>query len=168
MEAVWKARGDIQKESMAYRSVQAGGNKFAKFASTAVFAPLIFVIPFPAMVSTPGQDNSQMINGGNYVKNILAFFVFFSLFWILKNRKWREYTLVGSFVIGYLAVIAMSSFAQAERFHQPAYPFLLIFAAFGISKITNMEKKYFSWYLAILFVALIAWNWIKLAGRGLV
>ena len=168
VEAIWKARGDTQKESMAYRSVQTGGNKFAKFASTAVFAPLIFVIPFPAMVSTPGQDNSQMINGGNYVKNILAFFVFFSMFWIIKNQKWREFTLIGAFTIGYLAVIAMSSFAQAERFHQPAYPFLLIFAAFGINKITNKEKKYFTWYLAVLFIALVAWSWIKLAGRGLV
>lgn len=168
VEAVWKDRGNNQKESMAYRSVQAGGNKFAKFASTAIFAPLIFVIPFPAIVSTPGQDNSQMINGGNYVKNILAFFVFFALFWVIKNGKWREYTLIGAFTIGYLAVIAMSSFAQAERFHQPAYPFLLIFAAFGISKMTNKDKKYFTWYISVLFIALIAWSWIKLAGKGLI
>ena len=168
VEGVWKARGNAQKSSMEYRSVQAGGNKFAKFASTAVFAPIIFVMPFPAMVSTFGQDNSQMIHGGNYVKNILAFFIFFALFWILKNRKWRDYTLIGSFVIGYLAVIAMSSFAQAERFHQPALPFLLIFAAFGVSKVTNDEKKYFTWYMVFLFMAIVAWSWFKLAGRGMV
>jgi len=168
VESVWKARGAAQEKSMAYRSREAGGNKFAKFASTAIFAPIIFVMPFPSMVHTPGQDNSQMINGGNYVKNIMAFFIFFALFWIIKNGKWREYILIGAFAISYLAVIAMSSFAQAERFHQPALPFLLIFAAVGISKITNKGKKYFTWYLAGLFVVIIVWSWFKLAGKGMI
>src|SRR5665647_1193066 len=102
------------------------------------------------MVSTIGQDNSQMIHGANYVKNIMAFFILLGFLWVVKNQKWREYTLIGSFVIGYLAVMAMSSFAQAERFHQPALPFLLIIAAFGVSKVTNKDKKYFRWYLVCL------------------
>lgn len=168
VEGVWKARGNNQKESMAYRSVQSGGNKYAKFASSAIFAPIIFIMPFPTIINTPGQQNSQIIHGGNYVKNIMAFFVFFALFWVIKNRKWRDYVLIGSFTVGYLAIIAMSSFAQAERFHQPALPFLLIFAAFGISKITNKEKKYFTWYLAGLFVVIVVWSWFKLSGRGMV
>jgi len=167
VEAVWAARKTNQTSSLAYRSVQAGGNSFAKYASSAIFAPIIFVMPFPTMVNTPGQQNSQMIHGGNYVKNIMAFFVFFALFWVIKNQKWRDYTLIGAFTIGYLAIIAMS-FAQAERFHQPALPFLLVFAAFGVSKITNSTKKYFTWYMAFIFVALVAWSWFKLAGRGMV
>jgi len=168
VEAVWQARKENQSSSLSYRSVQDNGNKFAKYASSAIFAPIIFIMPFPTMVNTPGQQNSQLLHGGYYVKNILGFFVFFALFWVIKNRKWRDYTLIGSFTVGYLAIIAMSSFAQAERFHLPALPFLLIFAAFGLSKMTNKEKKYFTWYLAFIFVALIAWNWFKLAGRGMV
>jgi len=168
VEEVWQARKDNQKYSMAYRSKQEGGNKFAKYASSAVFAPIIFVMPFPTMVNTPGQQNSQLINGANYVKNILAFFVLLALIWVIKNQKWREYILIESFTIGYLAVIAFSSFAQAERFHQPALPFLLIFAAFGVSKLTNNAKKYFNWYMAFIFVAIVVWSWFKLAGRGMV
>ena len=168
VEGVWKSRADNQKNSMEYRSVETGGNKYAKFASTAVFAPFIFIIPFPSMVSTEGQRNSQLFHGGNYVKNFMAFFILVALIWIVKNKKWRDYTLIGSFTIGYLGIIAMSAFAQAERFHQPALPFLLIMAAFGISKVTNKDKTYFNWYTVLLFVALIAWNWFKLAGRGLV
>jgi len=167
VEAVWAARKTNQTSSMAYRSVQAGGNSFAKYASSAVFAPIIFVMPFPTMVNTPGQQNSQMIHGGNYVKNILAFFVMFALLWVIKNQKWRDYTLIGAFTIGYLVVIAFSSFAQAERFHQPVLPFLLVFAAFGVSKVTNKTKKYFTWYMVFIFVAIVAWSWFKLAGRGL-
>jgi hypothetical protein len=86
----------------------------------------------------------------------------------VKNNKWRDYILIGSLTIGYLIVIAMSAFAQSERFHQPAMPFLLMFAAFGISKITNKSKTYFIWYMVFIFAAIVAWSWFKLAGRGLV
>ena len=167
VEQVWNDRQNNQKNSMDWRTVRKNGNKFSKFASTAVFAPLIFVIPFPTIVNTPDQDNQQMINGGNFVNNMMAFFVIFGLFWILKNNKWRDYILIGSFTIGYLIVVAMSAFAQSERFHQPAMPFLLMFAAFGISKVTNKSKIYFTWYLVFIFVAIVAWSWFKLAGRGL-
>jgi 4-amino-4-deoxy-L-arabinose transferase-like glycosyltransferase len=168
VEEVWQARKENQKQSLAFRSIQVGGNKFAKYASSAIFAPIIFIMPFPTMVNTQGQQNSQLIHGANYVKNILGFFVFFAIFWVIKNQKWREYILLESFTVGYLIVIAFSSFAQAERFHQPALPFLLIFAAFGVSKVTNKTKKYFSWYMAIIFVAIVVWSWFKLAGRGMV
>jgi len=167
VEEVWAAKNKTQQTSMQYRSIQEGGNKFAKYATSAIFAPIIFIMPFPTMVNTLGQQNSQLMHGGYFVKNILAFFVILAMIWIVINQKWREYTLIISFPIGYLVVIAFSSFAQAERFHQPALPFLLIFAAFGVSKVTNKTKKYFTWYLAFIFVALIGWSWFKLAGRGL-
>ena len=47
-------------------------------------------------------------------------------------------------------------------------PFLLILAAHGISQFTNKDKRAFSIYMVLLFVALIGWNWFKLAGRGLI
>lgn len=167
VEEVWKSRDTNQASSMQYRSVQEGGNKFAKYASSTIFAPLILVMPFPTMVNTAGQKNSQLFHGGNYVKNFMAFFIILAIIWVIINKKWAEYTLIGSFTLGYLIIIALSSFAQAERFHQPALPFLLVIAAFGVSKVTNRDKKYFRWYLAALFVALLAWSWFKLAGRGL-
>ncbi|ADQ79275.1 hypothetical protein Palpr_1127 [Paludibacter propionicigenes WB4] len=167
VEQAWKDKDENQATSMEYRAKQENGNSFAKYASTAVFAPIIFVMPFPTMVYTDGQENSQLLHGGYYVKNFMAFFVLLAFIWVIKNKKWRDYTLIGSFTIGYLGVIAMSSFAQAERFHLPALPFLLIMAAFGLSKMTNSDKKYFKLYMIFVFIALIAWNYVKLAGRGL-
>jgi len=168
VEEVWMARQANQQSSLKFRAEREGGNVFSQKASVAIFAPLIFVIPFPTVINTPGQENQQMINGGNYVKNILAFFVMFAMLLIIKEKKWREYTLIGSFTIGYLLIIANSGFAHSERFHQPVLPFLMIFAAVGISKVTNSTKKYFTWYMMFLFVAIVAWSWFKLAGRGLV
>ena len=168
IEQVWEGRGENQKTSMEWRANREGGNEFAKLATGAIFAPMIFVIPFPTMVETQWQENQRLINGGNYVKNILAFFTMFALFMLIKEGKWRDHLLIGSFTIGYLVVIALSAFAQSERFHQPALPFILVFAAYGISRADNKTKRYYTIWLAFIFVALIGWSWFKLAGRGMV
>ena len=167
IEELWAAKNTNQQTSMQWRAQRADGNKFAAKASKSVFAPMIFVIPFPTIVDTPGQENQQLLNGGNYVKNILAFFVMFAIFMVVKEDKWREYLLIGAFTIGYLGVIALSAFGQSERFHQPALPFLMIMAAYGVSQVTNMHKKYFTWWMVFLFIAIVAWSWFKLAGRGM-
>lgn len=168
VEEVWSSRADNQETSMNWRAERAGGNKYSKYAGAAVFAPMIFVIPFPTIIETPNQQNQKIINGGNYVKNIMAFFVIFAFYWVIKKKIWRDYLLIGSFTVGYLAVIAMSAFAQSERFHQPVLPFIMVMAAFGVSIISNKQKKYFSWWLMFIFVVIVAWSWFKLAGRGLV
>jgi len=167
VESVWATRGTNQETSMKMRATQINGNTYAKYATGLAFAPIIFVIPFPTIVETPLQQNQKIINGGNYVKNIMAFFTIFALFWVIKNKKWRDYILIGSFTIGYLIVISLSAFGQAERFHLPALPFELIMAAYGISLMTNKDKKYFKWWMIFIFVAIVAWSYIKLAGRGL-
>lgn len=167
IESTWNDRSNNQEKSMNTRSLQLNGNKFAKFMTGAIFAPMIFVIPFPTVIETPKQENQKIINGGNYVKNIMAFFLLIAFVDLIKKGKWREYLLLGTFVVGYLAILTMSAFAQAERFHQPAVPFELIFAAYGVSLMTNKSKKYFNWWMAFIFIAVIGWSWFKLAGRGM-
>ena len=167
VESVWKSRGNNQSLSMNMRATEVNGNKFAKYMTGAIFAPMIFAIPFPTVIETPKQENQKLINGGNYVKNIMAFFLLIGVIFIIKAGKWREYLLLGTFIIGYLTILSMSAFAQSERFHQPVLPFELIVAAFGLSVITNKQKKYYTWWLALIFLTIIGWSWFKLAGRGL-
>ena len=159
-----------QENSMEYRAKREHGNAFAKYAGKSVFAPLIFTIPFPTMVRPfDGQEVQQLLNGGNFVKNVLSGFTIFSMFMLLISGKWREHLLPLSFLLGYLVVLTMSNFAQSERFHQPAMPFEFMFAAYGLS-IAVTQKKYkrwFTYWCALMFVANVAWNWFKLAGRGL-
>jgi len=167
VEGVWKDRGTNQGVSMQARSTMINGNKFAKYFTGAIFAPMIFVIPFPTVIGTLGQENQQIINGGNFVKNVMAFFILIALIELIRSGKWRDYVLIGSFTIGYLIVVAFSAFAQAERFHQPAIPFELILAAFGLSIMTNKTNKYYTWWMAFVFLAVVGWSWFKLAGRGM-
>ncbi len=169
IQELWNNRRGNQEASMQWRATREGGNQFAKYAGAAVFAPLIFVIPFPTMVYVPGQENQMLIHGANYDKNIIAFFVVFALLYLINTGKWRDYILLGSFTLGYLLVIAFSAFAQSERFHLPTLPFLLIFAAYGVSIFDKKKHgKYFNWWLVFIFAAIVVWSWFKLAGRGMV
>lgn len=165
-----QAQSDQQKSNMEWRSTRENGNALAKYAGKSVFAPLIFTIPFPSMTRPyDGQDVQQLLNGGNFVKNILSGFTIFAMVMLLISGKWREHLLPLSFLLGYLVVLTMSTFAQSERFHQPAIPFELMFAAYGLS-IAVTQKKYKRWFTywsGLMFVATIVWNWFKMAGRGL-
>ena len=159
-----------QEGNMEWRSRRENGNAFAKYAGSTVFAPMILTIPFPTMVRPfEGQDVQQLLNGGNFIKNILSGFTLLAIIMLLLSGRWREHLLPLSFIAGYLIVLVFSSFAQSERFHQPAMPFEFMFAAYGLS-IALSRKRYKRWYMywcALMFVAAVAWNWFKLAGRGL-
>lgn len=158
---------DNQSSSMAWRAQRKGGNEFAKYAGAAVFAPMIFTIPFPTLVNTPDQENQRMIHGGNYVKNITSAFTIFALFTLIISGNWRRHTLMIAVCCGYLVVIALSAFAHSERFHLPALPFALIFAALGISLLQKKHEKWYNYWLIIIFIINIAWAWFKLKGRGM-
>ena len=159
-----------QEKGINWYATRENGNELAKYASATVFAPLIFTIPFPTMVHPyTGQDVQKLLNGGNFVKNIMSFFVIFALGMMLLMGKWREHLLPLSFMLGYVVVLVMSSFAHSERFHQPIMMFEFMFAAYGLS-IVMTKKKYRQWFLCwciIMFIACFAWNWFKMAGRGL-
>ena len=159
-----------QKSNMEWRSKREHGNAYAKYASKTIFAPLIMTIPFPSMVRPfDGQDVQQLLNGGNFVKNIMSFFTIFALITLLLSGKWRDHLLPLSFMLGYLVVLTVSVFAQSERFHQPAMPFEMMFAAYGLGMVVP-KKKYKRWFMywcVLMFIAAIAWNWFKLKGRGL-
>lgn len=159
-----------QKTNMEWRMRRGigHGNEFAKYAGAAVFAPLIFTIPFPTLVETPGQEIQRIHHVGNYVKNVLSGFVIFAIFFLFFKKKWREHLMPISFMLAYLAVLTMSSFAQSERFHQPVQPIEMMFAAYGISLCGRKERKWFNYWMIFLFVVTFAWQWFKLKGKGIV
>ena len=174
MGLIEQVQGGYQKGNMEWRANRkdASGNtqSFARYAGAAVFAPMILTLPFPTMVRPyEGQEVQQLLNGSNFVKNIMSCFVIFALIILLMSGKWREHVLPLSFMLGYLVVLVMSAFAHSERFHEPAMPFEFMFAAYGLS-IAVTKKKYkrwFTYWCVLMFVAALAWNWFKLAGRGL-
>lgn len=172
---MWATRGSNQQGNMEWRSERtdmAGGlnQKYAKYAGAAVFAPMIFTVPFPTMTEVPGQENQKMIHGGNFVKNIMSFFTIMALIVLLFSGGWRRHVLLLAVLCGYLVVMTFSSFAHSERFHLPVLPLTMMFSAYGITLVRDNPwiKKYFPWWCCLMFIAAIAWNWFKLSGRGMI
>ncbi len=159
-----------QTASLEYRygeKKNGGGNSFAKYAGTAVFAPLIFTIPFPTMVDVGYQEDMRLIHGGNWMRNVVSGLVILAMFMLLLTGDWRKYTLPLAMLLGYLLMLAYTQFAHSLRFHIPVMPFEMMFAAYVI---TNMRKKHRNWHLIwciFMVIACFGWNWMKLRGRGL-
>ena len=162
---LWANRASTQETGYQWRSET---NSFAQYASAALFAPFILTIPFASMVDIFGQENQMMMNGANFVKNILSGLTIFALFLLLKRREWRKHVLPLALMGGYLVVLVFSNFAHSERFHFPVLALELLFAAYGVSQVTNKHKRIYMLWRVMICVANILWAWIKLAGRGLV
>ena len=169
---MWETGGSGQQTNMEWRSRRGGtlSQQFAKYAGAAVFAPMIFTIPFPTMAETPGQESQKLIHGGNFVKNILSFFTIIAIALLLITGEWRKHVLPLAILCGYLVVLVFSSYAHSERFHQPTLPFTLMMVAYGISQMKQMRwiRSWYPWWCVLMFVAALAWNWFKLAGRGMI
>ncbi len=162
----WGGRTTNQELGMASRHIDIG-SKFVKYARTSIFAPVILFAPFPTLVNIHTQQNIMLINGAYYTRNIYAFFILIALYFIYKERSYRKHFFILSFMLTYLAVLAASTFALSERFHLPALPFLIIFSSYGITKLNKLNSRFYVPYLVLIFIIIIAWNWIKLSSRGL-
>ena len=109
----------------------------------------------------------MMLNGACFIKNVLSGLTILALFLLLIRGDWRHHVLPISVMCGYLVVLVFSNFAHSERFHYPVLALELMFAAYGVSQLTNKHKRWYMIWLFGICIANIAWAWIKLAGRGL-
>lgn len=166
IERYWGEKGTNQSRSMEARAALKTGNKFAKYGASTIFAPLILVAPFPTLVNVETQQNQMMLHGGFYVKNILGFFILLALIVLIRTKQYKKHIFILSFLLVYLGILTLSKFAISERFHMPAYPILIVLAAYGISKLDLKNSKYYIPYLILIGIVIIGWNWFKLAGRG--
>lgn len=160
-----------QQKNMEWRAERKGGNAFAKYAGEAVFAPLIFTIPFPTFNAAYEKQLRQIqLSGSSYIKNIFSFFVIMVMLMMLISSEWRRHVFILAYTVGYLGILVLSNFAQSGRFHIPIFPMLMLFAAYGIqiAKTNARLRKWFPLVLVLEVAICLAWNWFKLAGRGMV
>lgn len=165
-ESLWEDRLNNQIQKRTMQTLK--GNKWAKYATGTVMAPMIFVLPFPTMVNPGEQYNQLVMSGGNYVRNFLGAFVLIALYTaIFVKKNWRDLSLLGSFVIAYLGIISTSGYANSERFLLPGLPVLLIMAAYGVSLLNAKTYKFVKiWYWVVPVMA-FAWAYFKIGSRGL-
>ena len=154
---------DLNYQSERY---EAEGMKYGNLAKSWILAPGAFVLPLAPMVEE-APDHNKMIHGSTYIKNFLAFFAMLAIVIAFRQKKWRDFSLVGAYELSYLAIIMFSFTANSERFHEPAIPLLVLMSAYAMTHLRHKDLKLFYVYCGLLFVALFVWNWMKLSARGL-
>ena len=155
---------DLSAQTERYGSLDF---KHAELAQSKYLFPGAFVLPLAPMVEE-SPDHNKMIHGSTYVKNFLAFFAMLTLVIVVRQKKWRDFSLIGAYELSYLGIIMFSFAANTERFHEPAIPLLVLMAAYAMTHLRRKDLILFYVYCGLLFVALFAWNWLKLSARGLV
>ncbi len=145
----------------------AEGLRHSELAQSWIMAPGAFVLPLAPMVEE-SPDHNKMIHGSTYVKNFLAFFAMLAIVIAFQQKKWRDFSLIGAFELSYLAMIMFSFAANSERYHEPAVPLIVLMAAYAMTHTRRKDLKLFYVYCGVLFLALLAWNWLKLSARGMV
>ena len=155
---------DLQYQTNRYESM---GMKHGELAQSWILAPGAFVLPLAPMVEE-SPDHNKMIHGSTFVTNFVAFFAMLAILIAFRQKKWRDFSLIGAYELAYLAIIMFSFTANSERYHEPAVPLIMLMAAYAMTHLRRKDQKIFYVYCGVLFVALVVWNWLKLSARGLV
>ena len=155
---------DLNYQAEKYKD---NGMRYSGLAKSWFMAPGAFVLPLAPMVEE-APDHNKMIHGSTYVKNYLAFFAMLAIVIAVRQKKWRDFSLIGAYELSYLAIIMFSFAANSERFHEPAIPLIILMSAYAMTHLRHKDLKLFYVYCGLLFAALFAWNWLKLSARGLI
>lgn len=165
IEAIWEEKDEnvtLKRMEQASR-----GNQWAQYATGAVMAPMVFILPFSTMVDVDQQFAQQTKHGGNYIRNFMGIFVFLAVYEAFRRNKWRDFSLIGSFVVAYLGVVSLSGFSNSERFLLPGLPCLIMMWAYGVSVLRKQTFKYLAPWCLVVFAMEFAWAFFKLGNRGL-
>ena len=117
VEEMWEGREENVVNKRKQQAIL--GNQWAQYATGAVMAPMIVVLPFATMVDVDEQYGQQAKSGGNYIRNFMGFFAILAIYEAIRRKKWRDFVLVGAFVVAYLGVVSFSGFSNSERFLLP-------------------------------------------------
>ena len=142
------------------------GLEHANLAKNIYMAPGAFVLPLSSMVEV-SNNNQKLMNGSMYVKNLLAYFAMLAIVIAFRDKKWRNFSLIGAYELAYLFMIMFSFAANSERYHEPAIPFIILMAAYSMTRLKRKELRCYYVYCVLLVIALVGWNWIKLSARNL-
>ncbi len=144
------------------------GNQWAKYATGSVMAPMIVALPFATMVEADELQVAQETkHGGNYIRNFMAFFAILAIYEALRQRKWRDFALIGTFVFAYLGVISISGFSNSERFLLPGLPGLIMMWAYGVSQLREKSYRLLTPWCVVVFLMEFGWAYFKIGSRGM-
>ena len=146
----------------------AKGNQWALYATGSVMAPMVVALPFATMVHVDEVQVAQETkHAGNYIRNFMAFFALVAMYEAIRQKKWRDFALVGAYTFAYLGVISISGYGNSERFLLPGLPGLIIMWTYGISQLRAKTYNLLRYWSVIVVLMEVAWAYFKIGSRGL-
>lgn len=143
------------------------GLRYAEYASYKYMAPGAFTLPLTNLIEV-ANPNQKMMNGTYFVKNYLAFFALWCFVTAIRQKRCRDFSLVGTYTLLYVLIIAFSFAFNSERYHLPALPGMLVMAAYAMTHFKRKDFVFFYSYDLLLLAAIVVWNYLKLSARGLI
>ena len=166
VEALWEQKDDNLVKKRTEQTMR--GNRWASYATGTVMAPMVVVLPFSTMLNVDQQYSQQTKHGGNFVRNFMGFFALLAIVEATRQKRLREFAMLGAFVFAYLGIVSISGFSNSERFLLPGLPVLIMMWAYGV---TQLRDKTFHFALPpwcfIVIIMEFAWAFFKLGSRGL-
>ena len=166
VEGYWEKRStnsDNKRMQQAQR-----GNQWAVYATGSVMAPMVVALPFSTMVHVDDiQVGQEAKHGGNYIRNFMAFFTLIGMYEAIRQKTWRNMTLVGAYTFAYLGVISLSGFGNAERYLLPGLPGLIIMWTYGVSQLRAPTYRLLRYWSIIVVLMEFGWAFFKVGSRGL-
>lgn len=144
------------------------GNQWAVYATGSVLAPMVVALPLSTMVHIEDiQVAQETKHAGNYIRNFMAFFALIGMYEAIRQKKWRDFALVGAYTFAYLGIISVSGFGNSERFLLPGLPGLIIMWSYGISQLRAKTYNLLRYWSIIVVLMEVAWAYFKIGSRGL-
>lgn len=164
LEGMWEQKDEHTQMRRAEQVSR--GNQWAMYATGAVMAPMVVVLPFSTMVDT-GQIHQLTRCGGNFIRNFMGFFALVAVVEAIRRKKWRDFALIGSFVVAYLGVVSLSGFSSSERFLLPGLPGLILLWTYGVSSLRKISFRLLNPWCFVVVLMEVAWAYFKIGSRGL-
>jgi len=147
----------------------ARGNILATIVGTPVYVLIAFIAPFPAMIFTPNRfglshDATFYWISGLVIWNFIIYFGLAGL-WRSLRTNIRESFPVWAFAAGYSIILGLTAMFTSVRFGYNAMPAFFILIAVGVHH--RQKFPYWQLYLVGAVFVIFAWNYFRLAGRGM-
>ena len=166
VEVLWEQKDDNVVLKRAEQMKR--GNQWATYATGTVMAPMVVVLPFSTMINVDQQYSQQTKHGGNFIRNFMGFFALLALVEAIRQRRLREFAMLGAFVFAYLGIVSISGFSNSERFLLPGLPVLIMMWAYGVTQLRDKSYHFAlpPWCFVVIAME-FGWAFFKLGSRGL-
>ena len=147
------------------------GQSFAVYASSPLLLIQGISTPYPSMVKTNIRFYNQTLQwyhiGGLFIWVYMSYFCFVGLYYSIKY-KFKENSILIFYIFGYIIALVSSLYIMSIRYNIVKLVPLLIFVAIGFYHTPKNKFKYWYIYVILMSIIILAWNFVKLAGRGLI